>query len=160
MSNHGIRSPGYAIVLFWNVFPPSLVLATFVKVAIWHFVFPPSLVVTTFVKVAIWHFLFPLSLVVATFVKVSWKLRYYIFNELPDYMIKGHVTGRLATNSSSLPTLVQISFFKLLHDNIENWYYKVRQLLQNEKENYYKVMTECDRSLLRSASNITKCDCC
>ena len=35
----------------------------------------------------------------------------------------------------------------------------MRQLLQNETENSYaKFITNCDRSLLQSASGITKCD--
>ena len=52
-----------------------------------------------------------------------------------------------------------VSFLRLWHDNIEKWYNKKRQLLQNESENCYcKVITNCDRSLLQSASGITKCD--
>ena len=43
----------------------------------------------------------------------------------------------------------------LAYNNIENWWYQVRQLLKNETENsYYKVITKCGRS----ASGITKCD--
>ena len=54
--------------------------------------------------------------------------------------------------------------FETFADNVKNWYYKVRQLFQNETENshkkllqspteiYYKVrqvlQTWCDRSLL------------
>ena len=50
-------------------------------------------------------------------------------------------------------------FLKLCHNNTDSWLHKVRQLLKNETENsYYKVITECDRSLLQSASGITKRD--
>ena len=55
---------------------------------------------------------------------------------------------------------------KLWHDNIENKYYKIRQLLQNEAENSYynkllQSVTEVHhkvRQLSQSASSITKCD--
>ena len=41
---------------------------------------------------------------------------------------------------------------------MKNWYYKVRQLLENETENsHQKFITKCDRGLLQSASGITKC---
>ena len=51
-----------------------------------------------------------------------------------------------------------VSFLKIYHYNTENWYCKVRQLLQNASGNsYYKVITNCDRYLLESVSGITKC---
>ena len=44
-------------------------------------------------------------------------------------------------------------------DNIKNWYYKVRQLLQNETENSYQIfIIKFDRGLLQGASGITKCN--
>ena len=74
--------------------------------------------------------------------------------------MKSHVIGRLNSIYRSLKIWFTYSFFfETLVDNIKNWYYKVRQLLQNETENsYQKFITKCDRGLLQSASGITKCD--
>ena len=53
---------------------------------------------------------------------------------------------------------LHVFFETLTYNNIENRWYKVRQLLKNETENsYYKVITKCDRNLLQSLSGITKC---
>ena len=50
-------------------------------------------------------------------------------------------------------------FFETLIDNIKSWYYKVRQLLQNETDNsYQEVITKNGSCLLQNASGITKCD--
>ena len=60
-----------------------------------------------------------------------------------------------------LPTKfgLHVFFETLAYSSIENWYCKVRQLLKNETEkSYYKVITECDRSLLQSVSGIAKSD--
>ena len=47
--------------------------------------------------------------------------------------------------------------FKILLDNVKNWYHKARQLLQDETDNnYQKFVTKWDRSFLQSASGITK----
>ena len=44
-------------------------------------------------------------------------------------------------------------------DHIKNWYYKVRQLLQNETGNSYeKFIAKCDRGLLQSVSGIATYD--
>ena len=46
-----------------------------------------------------------------------------------------------------------------LWPNIENWYYKVKQSLKKETENrYYKNIRKANRSLVKSASGITKFD--
>ena len=48
-------------------------------------------------------------------------------------------------------------FFELWHDDVENWYDNVRQLLENETESScYKVIIKCNKRLLQSASGITK----
>ena len=70
-------------------------------------------------------------------------------------VMRGHVADSLGTISMFPPNLVQISFFILWNDDIENWHYKVRQLLQHETENSYcKVITKCDSSLLQIVSGI------
>ena len=52
-----------------------------------------------------------------------------------------------------------VFFETLAYSSIENWQCKVRQLLKNETENsYYKIITNCDRSLLQIVPGITKCD--
>ena len=62
--------------------------------------------------------------------------------------------------SSFLKNLFSYSnLFNNLVDNIENWYCKVRHLLQNGTDSsYQKFITKCESGLLQSASGITKCD--
>ena len=46
--------------------------------------------------------------------------------------------------------------FETFADNVKNWYYKVRQLFQNETENSHKkIIAKSDRDLLQSALGIT-----
>ena len=43
--------------------------------------------------------------------------------------------------------------FETLVDNVKYWFYKVKQSLQNEKDNIYKkFITKCNRGLLQSVS--------
>ena len=65
---------------------------------------------------------------------------YNIFNLLRDHVIKFHVTQWLHTISSFPPNLIYMSFFKLFF-NTENWFHKVRQLKNEIKNSYYKVIT-------------------
>ena len=68
----------------------------------------------------------------------------------------GWVVFILSSKFSS--STVFFFFFETLVDNIKNWSYKVRQLLQNETENsYQEFITKCDRGLFQSALGITKC---
>ena len=57
---------------------------------------------------------------------------YDAFNLSPDHVIKIHAIGRLGIILSFPQNLVHMCFF-ILVDNIKNWYYKVRQLFQNER---------------------------
>ena len=105
----------------------------------------------------------------------SWKLQYDAFNLSPDHVIKGHVTCSLGAISSFPPNLIHIYSW---YFDIETWHYKVRQLLQNERENncykevivikvpwllqsYYKVWQKFIRKYVRYykvwQTVITKC---
>ena len=101
-------------------------------------------------------------------------MHYDVFNLSPDHVMKSHVIGRLNSIYRSLKIWFTYSFFfETLVDNIKNWYYKVRQLLQNVirkqlSKIYYKVWQrfitncvryyKCGRPLLQSGSGITECD--
>ena len=52
--------------------------------------------------------------------------------------------------------LVYMSFLKLIIQKTVNA--NSGSLKNDTENNYYKVITKCDRSLLQSASGITKCD--
>ena len=83
-------------------------------------------------------------------------MHYNVFSLSCGHMIKVYATGMLGTISLFPQNLVHIKypFLKLWY---ENWYRKVRQLLLNEtKSSYWKAITKCDRSLLQSASGVTK----
>ena len=84
------------------------------------------------------------------------KLRYDVCDLSRDHVIKC-----LYHRSHKIWSTYSI-FFKLLHDNMKYWYYKVKQLIQNETENgYEKNMTKCvrfykKRQVLQSVSGTTK----
>ena len=74
-------------------------------------------------------------------------------------MVAAYITTYLFPQNS-----VQKYFFGIWHDDVENWYYKLKQLLHNQTErSYYKIVRKsgirnCNRLLLQGASVITNCD--
>ena len=75
-------------------------------------------------------------------------------NLSPEHVIKGHVICRLSAISLFPPNLVHIVFFKLCHDNRENWYCKVRQLFQNDGSSRSEVF--CRKGVLRNFTKFTR----
>lgn len=107
----------------------------------WH-VFPQSLEVVAFLRTALRSFLFAMWSRVGTVLFYSdmyahqvwwfqplWKLQYAVFRLSCNYFIKGHATGRMDTILLFPPNLIHTFFLKLWHDDVENWYYRVRHLL-------------------------------
>lgn len=101
----------------WCDYAIHLVTRRIGNISFWY-VFPPRLVIVAFVNLVIWHF-----------DSVTWSRDQVSCHRYAGYYF-------------ILPTkfgLHAVSFLKFWHDNIENWDFKVRQLLQNETETVIKT---------------------